>query len=72
MPVFTVIADEQEGATFKLHNEAVKVAAHAVTTFERFHARGYLNIRIYRETEEISLPQLLEAAADESGGHRSS
>jgi hypothetical protein len=71
MPVFTVMAEAAEGQPFHLYNEAVKVAAHAVTTFERFQARGLRNIRIYEETEEISLPQLLKAVADETTAHRS-
>ena len=71
MPVFTVMAEAAEGEPFQFYNEAVKVAAHAVATFERFHAKGLRNIKIYRKTEEISLPQLLQAQAEESTGHRS-
>ena len=70
-PVFTLMAEEPEGRPYQFYNEAVKVAAHAVVTFERFQAKGLRNIRIYRETEEISLPQLLKAVADETTGHRS-
>jgi len=63
MPVFTVMAENPEGEADKLHNEAVRVAADAVATVERFRAKGYRNIRVYRETEEIDETELRNAAA---------
>jgi hypothetical protein len=63
MPVFTVMAENSEGEAYRLHNEAVRAAADAVATVERFRVRGYRNIRIYRETEEIDEPELHSAVA---------
>src|ERR1700687_2873122 len=56
--VFTVMAEETDGTSVKLHNEAVRLAAYAVATVDRFRQRKYANIRIYRETEEISEGEL--------------
>ena len=65
MPVFTVMADNADGEPFKLHNEAVRVAADAIATIERFRQKGFRNIRIYRETQEINEVELREAATTE-------
>jgi hypothetical protein len=65
MPVFTVMAENPEGVAFKLHNEAVRVAADAIATVERFQQKGFRNIRIYRETDEINENDLRAAAATE-------
>jgi hypothetical protein len=65
MPVFTVMAENPEGEAAKLHNEAVRAAADAVATIERFRDRGYRNIRIYRETQEIDETELRAAATGE-------
>jgi hypothetical protein len=53
------MADAPEGEPAKLHNEAVREAGHARTTIERFQSRRYRNIRVYRETQEISFGELL-------------
>ena len=66
MPVYTVMAEESTEASFRLHNEAVKVAAHALATLERFQSKGFRNIRVYQETREIDLMQLLNAVAAEA------
>jgi hypothetical protein len=69
MPVFTVMAENAEGEAPKLHNEAVRVAADAVATVDRFRLKGYRNIRVYRETEEINEVELRAAAtADRANG----
>jgi hypothetical protein len=70
MPVFTVMAENAEGDAAKLHNEAVRAAADAVATMERFRIRGYRNIRIYRETQEIDEAELRDAVAFERGASR--
>ena len=68
MPVFTVMAENAEGDTVKLHNEAVRVAAHAVATVERFRLKGFRNIRIYRETQEINEAELRADVLSEGAG----
>ena len=65
MPVFTVMAENADGEAFKLHNEAVRVAADAIATIERFRQKGFRNIRIYRETQEINEGELRAAAMSE-------
>jgi len=65
MPVFTVMAENPEGEAVKLHNEAVRVAADAIATIDRFRLRGYRNIRVYRETQEINESELREVASTE-------
>jgi hypothetical protein len=68
MPVFTVMAENAEGEAVKLHNEAVRVAADAVATVERFRLKGFRNIRIYRETEEINEGELRATVVSERAG----
>jgi hypothetical protein len=69
MPVFTVMAENPEGETVKLHNEAVRVAADAIATVERFRLKGFRNIRVYRETQEINESELRTAASvDQANG----
>ena len=65
MPVFTVMAENADGDEVKLHNEAVRAAADAVATVERFRTRGYRNIRVYRETQEIDEAELRAVATSE-------
>ena len=65
MPVFTVMAENPENEAVKLHNEAVRVAADAIATIERFRQKGFRNIRIYRETQEINEGELRAAAISE-------
>jgi len=65
MPVFTVMAENHEGEGFKLHNEAVRVAADAIATIARFRQKGFRNIRIYCETQEIDETELSAAATTE-------
>ena len=67
MAVFTVMAENADGDPPKLHNEAVRLAAHALTTVERFRKNGFQHIRIYRETEEIDESELRTAVAAENG-----
>jgi hypothetical protein len=69
MPVFTVMAENADGDAPKLHNEAVRLAAHALTTVERFRKHGLQRIRIYRETQEIDESELRAAATEETGSH---
>jgi len=65
MAVFTVMAEENDGQSFKLHNEAVKDAGQALVTVERFRTKGFQSIRVYRETDEINLDDLRRAVAAE-------
>ena len=44
MPVFTVMAENADGDPPKLHNEAVRLAAHALMTVERFRNKGFHRI----------------------------
>ena len=59
------MAENPDGEAFKLHNEAVRVAADAIATIERFRQKGFRNIRVYRETHEINENELRAAATTE-------
>lgn len=71
MPVYTVMAESPPGEPVKLHNEAVREADHALTTIERFQSKQFRNIRVYRETQEISMVDLLSDIATEKARRRS-
>lgn len=66
MPVYTVMAENADGDTPKLHNEAARRAGDMVNVVERYRANGLQNIRIYCETQEIGEAELRVAAAAEA------
>jgi len=65
MPVFTVMADNAEGEPEQLHRQASSDAAKALSAVELFRSKNLRDIRVFRETEEITLMELLSAVAAE-------
>jgi hypothetical protein len=65
MPVLTVMAENTSGHDEKLHKEAVRVVRARSDDLSAVSVERLRNIKIYKETEEIELRQLIAEVAAE-------
>ena len=67
MPVYTVMAEEPDATPFQLYRTASSEPEEALRRLEQFRRSGFINIKIYRETEPIDENELRQAAAPGEG-----